>query len=203
MRIVSLAAVALLAAACSPSPAPTSSPSPTPSASATDADAEGDDSGSDEPGAPFNPAPPGAPRSYDAMSNTAMGVTQGLTITPTVSTGPNMPPGAVFAFGSGLALTTTLSPGGADFGNPAVDWSKVFPGATNSQGVTLYDVDSQVAPPGKANAVLCEGLSTLAVRTSTNSTGDTLTIAAFKGGTWPPASVDAALCGTFAYTPKP
>src|ERR1700754_3985864 len=68
--------------------------------------------GQDDPNVPFTPAPPGPPRTYEAMSKTAMSFTPGvLTVLPTAQISENMPPGAVFAFGNGITYQTTLNPG--------------------------------------------------------------------------------------------
>jgi hypothetical protein len=103
-----IAAVLLALAACGPSP----------QQAAADKEAveakQREEMGQDDPNIPFNPAPPGPPRTYEAMSKTAMSFTPGvLTLTPTAQKSENLPPGAVFAFGNGYILETTLDPGGA------------------------------------------------------------------------------------------
>src|SRR5262249_59896231 len=72
---------------------------------------------SDLPNIPFKPAPVGPPRSYEATSKTAMAFTPGvLTLTETPQKSENLPSGAVFAFGNGYTLETTLDPGSATQG---------------------------------------------------------------------------------------
>lgn len=193
MRVMLLSAVAALAlAACQKNP-------PAPEANSTAA-IESAASGQDEPGAPFNPAAPEPPRKYEAMSKTAMALTGPLTLTPTASGGPNLPPGAIFSFERGFTYTTTLMPGAATDGSPAYDWAGVMPGVSPAS-IQLYSVDSQDPAPAPGAAGLCDGIFAIAVGVTTDATGDMLHIAAFSGNEWPPANTDTALCGTYMYAP--
>ncbi len=193
-RLACLAASALVLAACDPSKS-SPAPSPTPAAEVAD-----DESGSDEPGAPFNPAPPGPPRSYEAVSKTAMALTGRLTVTPTAQTSPNMPPGAIFAFERGFSYSTTSMPGGATQGTPAFDWSKVFPGA-NPETIEMYTVEEAQPPGGTAAAGLCDHLNMIATVTTGTGATQLFQVAGIADDQWPPRDPDTAICGTFGYAP--
>jgi hypothetical protein len=162
--------------------------------------------GQDDPNIPFTPAPVGPPRTYEAMSKTAMSFTPGvLTLTPTPQRSENLPSGAVFAFGNGIIYETTLSPGGAQMGPPEQHpkWASIFidpTGAPIDVGqITLYDVDKETVPPGTPNGGLCARTSVLATYVVRSPGAEDLTIAAFQGDPWPPANAETALCGTFTY----
>jgi hypothetical protein len=162
--------------------------------------------GQDHPDAPFVPAAVGPPRTYEAMSKTAMSFTPGvLTLTPTPQKSPNLPSGAAFAFGNGITYETTLNPGGAQMGPPEQHpkWASIFIDPSGApidpEQITLYDVDTETVPPGTPNGGFCKETSFLATYTVRSPGAEDLTIAAFQGGQWPPANPETALCGTFTY----
>ena len=188
MRIA-IAAVLLALTACQPA-----AKEPTP-----------EELGQDDPNVPFKPAPVGPPRTYEATSKTAMSFTPGvLTLTPTPQRSENLPSGAVFAFGNGYILETTLSPGGAMMGQNPPDWSKIFVdpsgAAIDAEKVEFYDVDKETILPGLPNGGFCKTTSFLATYVMKSPGAEDLMIAAFEGDTWPPANVDTVLCGTFMYS---
>src|SRR5690349_7789776 len=139
---IAIAAALLALAACQPAP------------TKEEAEAKArEELGQDDPNVPFKPAPVGPARTYEATSKTAMSFTPGvLTLTPTPQRSENLPSGAVFAFGNGYTLETTLSPGGANMGQTPPDWSKIFidpSGAKiDAEKVEFYDVDNETVPPG-------------------------------------------------------
>ena len=192
MRILILAAASLLAlAACQPETKPTqeSAAAPTP-----------EEMGQDDPSIPFEPAPVGPPRTYEAMSKTAMSFTPGkLTITPTPQQSINLPSGATFAFENGLKYETVMVPGGAGMGDPVYDWKGVFPSADVSM-IEMYTVEGETIPPGLPNGGLCEKPFIFGVYPQTDAQGEVITIAVFTGNGWPPEKPDTALCGTFSYS---
>jgi hypothetical protein len=195
MRIA-IAAAILALAACQPA--------------TTRADEEArarEELGQDDPNIPFVPAPVGPPRTYEAYSKTAMSFTSGvLTLTPTPQRSENLPSGAVFAFGNGYILETTLSPGGPEIGPPEQRpiWASIFVDPSGAPidpaKVELYDVDKETIPPGAPNGGFCTKTSFLATYAVRSPGAEDLTIAAFQGDQWPPADTDAALCGTFTYS---
>jgi len=192
MRAV-VAAVLLVLGACQPAAEAPKEPTP-------------EELGQDEPG-PFVPAPVGPPKTYEAFSKTAMSFTPGvLTVTPTPQASPNLPEGAVFAFGNGIILKTTLMPGGAEQGDltKQPDWTSLFVD-TNSTGalvtvakIQMYSVDAETVPPGTPNDGLCAKTSFLATYAVVSPAAEDMTIAAFQGDEWPPKD-ETALCGTFTY----
>lgn len=193
MRLA-LAAVVLLLAACQPAEAPAAPATPTP-----------EEMGQDEPG-PFVPAPVGPAKTYEAMSKTAMSFTPGkLTVTPTPQASINLPEGAVFAFGNGIRYETTSMPGGAEQGDQAKQpkWAELFQDATGAAidpaKVMMYSVDKETVPAGAPNGGLCKATSFLATYTVASPGAEDITIAAFSGDEWPPAS-ETTLCGTFTYS---
>lgn len=192
MRLA-IAAALLLLAACQPA-----------DKAAQEARAR-EELGQDDPNIPFKAAPIGPARTYEATSKTAMSFTPGvLTFTPTPQESENLPSGAVFAFGNGYTLETTLSPGGANMGQTPPDWSKIFidpSGARiDADKVELYDVDNETVPPNSPNGGFCKKTSFLATYVIKSPGAEDLTIAAFEGDSWPPANVDTVLCGTFMYS---
>lgn len=198
MRRAATFLAATLLVACQPAsdPAPAAAPEPT-----------AEELGQDDPGIPFTPAPVGPPREYEAMSKTAMSFTPGvLKITPTPQKGENLPEGAVFTFGNGYILDTTLIPGGAMMGETPYNFAPVFIVPTGQtfkpEDVQLYSVDDELVPPGAPNGGFCDKTSFIATYTSTSPSAEDITIAAFKGDRWPPTD-ETALCGTFSYTRAP
>lgn len=197
MRALILASASLLAlAACQPETKPateTAAAQPTP-----------EEMGQDDPSVPFEPAPVGAPRTYDAYSKTAMSFTPGkLTVTETPQQSANLPPGATFAFTNGYTLKTTLMPGGAEQGGAPVDFTKIFNDLTGAPidvaKVVMYQVDEETVPAtGAPNGGFCKKTSFLATYTVKSPGAEDMTIAAFEGDSWPPAA-ETALCGTFTY----
>jgi hypothetical protein len=194
MRLAATALAALALAACQPVPTEEAK-APTP-----------EELGQDDPNVPFTPPVPAQPRTYEATSKTAMAFTPGvLTFTPTAQRSENLPPGAVFAFGNGYILATTLNPGGAEQGPPAQHpkWSSIFQDLTGApidpSRVQLYDVDSETVPKDSTNGGFCKKTSFLATYTVISPGAEDITIAAFEGDQWPPAA-ETALCGTFTYS---
>ena len=161
--------------------------------------------GQDDPGAPFVPAAVGPAKTYEAFSKTAMSFAPGgLTVTPTPQASPNLPEGAVFAFGNGITYKTTLMPGGAEQGDPAKQpkWAELFNDPSGAPidvtKIMMYSVDVETAPPGTPNGGFCAKTSFLATYTMNSATAEDMTIAAFQGDEWPPKD-ETALCGTFTY----
>jgi hypothetical protein len=198
MRIA-IAAVLLALTACGPSP----------EKAAADKEAaeakQREEMGQDDPNIPFNPAPPGPPRTYEAYSKTAMSFTPGvLTLTPTAQKSENLPPGAVFAFGNGYILETTEEPGGSTMGpsGRATNWQNVFVDPSGAEidimAINMYSVDKETIPPGTPNGGFCKKTDFLATYTVKSPGAEDMTIAAFETDVWPPAD-EKALCGTFTY----
>ena len=195
MRIA-IAAALLALSACGPSPA---------DKEAAEAK-QREEMGQDDPSMPFDPQPPGPPRTYEAMSKTAMSFTPGaLTLTPTAQKSENLPPGAVFAFGNGYTLETTEEPGGAEMGpsGRAADWQSIFVDPSGAQidvmAINMYSVDKETIPPGAPNGGFCKSTDFLATYVVKSPGAEDLTIAAFETKVWPPAD-EKALCGTFTYS---
>lgn len=196
MRIVILATASLLAlAACQPETKPaseTAAATPTP-----------EEMGQDDPDAPFEPAAVGPPRTYEAYSKTAMSFTPGvLTLTPTPQTSPNMPSGAVFAFGNGYILETTSMPGGAEMGEKPFDFTNfiIDPSGMpiDPEKIEMYSVDKETIPADAPNGGFCEKTSFIATYTVVSPGAEDVTIVAFSGHQWPPKDA-SVLCGTFGY----
>jgi hypothetical protein len=194
MRLA-IAATLLGLAACQPARPAEGARAPTP-----------EEMGQDDPGAPFNPAPPAAPRTYEDLSKTAQSFTPGvLTLTPTAQTSPNLPPGAVFAFGNGYTLETTLTPGGATMGptGKLADWAAIFIDPSGApidpEKIDTYSIDSETIPKDAPNGGFCKTTSFLATYTVKSPGAEDLAIAAFDGDQWPPKDANA-LCGTFSYS---
>jgi hypothetical protein len=198
-----VAVLSLLAlAACQP----VATPAATAASKEKPAMTEAEKNGQDDPGAPFKPAPVGPPKTYEALSKTAMSFTPGvLTITQTPPRSANLSPGAVFAFGNGITYETTLEPGAAREGgiDNKVKWAEIFIDSSGARidpdKITLYSVDSENIPPKAANGGLCKRTSFLATYLVKSTDAEDLTIAAFDGNQWPPKA-EAALCGTFTYS---
>src|SRR5690349_1922206 len=179
---IAIAAALLALAACQPAP------------TKEEAEAKArEELGQDDPNVPFKPAPVGPARTYEATSKTAMSFTPGvLTFTPTPQKSENLPSGAVFAFGNGYILETTLSPGGAEMGPPEQHpkWASIFVDPSGSpidvSKVTLYDVDNETIPKDAPNGGFCKKTSFLATYIVTSPGAQDLTIAAFDGDQWPP-----------------
>lgn len=197
MRVLILGFASLLAlAACQPETKPaqeSAAVAPTP-----------EELGQDDPDLVFEPAPVGPPRTYEAMSKTAMSFTPGkLTVTPTPQQSINLPPGATFAFENGIRYETVMVPGGAGMGDPVYDFKGVFPSAPDPVDpgtIEMYTVEGETIPPTAPNGGLCEKPFIFAVYPHTDSQGEVITIAVFTGTGWPPEKPETALCGTFAYS---
>lgn len=197
MRVLILATVSLMAlGACQPETQPASEAAavaPTP-----------EEMGQDDPSVPFEPAPVGPPRTYDAYSKTAMSFTPGtLTLTETPQASANLPAGATFAFSNGYMLKTTLMPGGAQQGGAPVNFGSIFVDLSGApidvSKVVMYQVDEETVPAsGAPNGGFCKKTSFLATYTVRSPGAEDMTIAAFEGDTWPPAA-ETALCGMFTY----
>ncbi len=192
MRLT-LAAALLALAACQPAAVTPAEPTP-------------EEMGQDDPGVVFESAPVGPAKTYEAMSKTAMSFTPGkLTVTPTPQESVNLPEGVVFAFENGITYKGTLIPGGASMGPDAkpADWANIFIDLSGKPIdpllIVMYSVDVETVPPGTPNGGLCAKAGFLATYSVTSASGEDMTIAAFEGDGWPPAS-ETALCGTFSYT---
>lgn len=196
MRILILAASLFALAACQPETKPaqeSAAAQPTP-----------EELGQDDPDIPFEPAPVGPPKTYEAMSKTAMSFTPGkLTVTPVPQQSINLPSGATFSFENGLKYETVMVPGGAGMGDPVYDWKDVFPnasGAVDVGDIEMYTVEGETIPQGLPNGGLCEKPFIFGVYPHTDSQGEVITVAVFTGNGWPPEKPDTALCGTFSYS---
>lgn len=155
------------------------------------------------PASSVMPPPVDPPRTYDAMSKTAMSFTPGaLTLAPTPQKSENIPAGAIFAFSNGITYEATSIPGRAMQGATPPDWSKVFidtSGALiDASQVQMYSVDKETVPAGAPNGGFCRETSFLATYIVRSPGAEDITIAAYQGDTWPPKD-DTALCGTFTY----
>jgi hypothetical protein len=191
MRII-IAAAVLSLAACEPAKLAEEATAPAGPAEVAPGD----------PASSFIPAPAGPPRTYEAMSKTAMSFTPGVFIlTPTQQKSENLPPGMVFAFGNGIIYETTSMPGGAMQGEKPFDWSKVIidpAGHVDASKVEMYSIDKETVPPDAPNGGLCTKTSFLATYIVRSPGAEDITIAAFQGDQWPPKE-ETALCGTFTY----
>ncbi len=154
------------------------------------------------PASSFMPAPVGPPRTYEAVSKTAMSFTPGVLImTPTQQKSENEPSGMVFAFGNGLIYETTAMPGGASQGATPFDWTNVMidpTGPVDPSKIEMFAVDREKVPPDAPNGGLCKTTSFLATYIVRTPGAEDITIAAFQGDRWPPRD-ETALCGTFTY----
>lgn len=192
-RHIGAIALAAMLASCGPASEPSPAPEPTP-----------EELGQDDPDAPFEPAPVGPPKTYEAASTTAMSFTPGtLTFTPTPQQGVNLPPGATFAFGNGYTLETTLVPGGAGMGDKPFDFSPFYANADGTPAdistVEIYSVEKETVPPAATNGGFCDKTGFIAVQTVTSPGAEDFRIIAFKSDGWP-AESEAAVCGTFNYS---
>ena len=111
---------------------------------------------------------------------------------------------------NGLTVWTELIPGGAEQAK-VIDWKALFgqevvvtgnaaPGAPT---VDMHSIFQEDVPATATNGGFCgtEPTSFIAMATGLDSVGQKfMSIAAFKGDVWPPASQDV-LCGTFNYIP--
>lgn len=200
MRLTIGILAALALTACQPETRPASEAAAAPQAAGEPTPEE---LGQDDPGAPFTPAAVDPPRTYEASSKTAMSFTPGvLTLTPTPQTGPNMPPGAVFAFGNGYILETTMEPGGATMGQKPFNFANFIIDSTGAPiepaRIVMYGVDKETVPAGSSNGGFCEKTAFLATYLVKSPGAEDLTIVAFSGDQWPPKD-ETALCGTFLY----
>jgi len=190
MRIA-IAAAVLALAACEPA-------KPGEEATAPAAD----EIGADHPASSFMPAPVGPPRTYEAMSKTAMSFTPGvLILTPTQQKSENLPSGMVFAFGNGIIYETTSMPGGALQGEKPFDFANIMidpAGPIDASKIEMFSVDKETVPPDAPNGGLCAKTSFLATYVVRSPGAEDITIAAFQGDQWPPKE-ETALCGTFTY----
>jgi hypothetical protein len=162
--------------------------------------------GQDDPNIPFKPAPVGPPRTYEATSKTAMAFTPGvLKLTETPQKSENLPSGAVFAFGNGYTLETTLEPGAATQGGSDnhVKWADIFRDSTGAQidpeKIVMYSVDKETVPAKSPNGGFCKTTSFLATYAMKSPGAEDLQLAAFQGDRWPPED-DTALFGIFMYS---
>lgn len=198
MRIRLAAASLLALAACQPETKPASE------TAATTPEPTLEELGQDDPSVPFEPAAVGPPRTYEAMSKTAMSFTPGvLTLTPTPQASPNLPSGAVFAFGIGYTLKTTSMPGGAEQGARPFDFKPfiIDPSGTpiDVSKIEMYSVDEENVPQNAPNGGFCDRTSFLATYTVRSPGAEDMTIVAFSGDVWPPKDA-SVLCGTFTYS---
>lgn len=196
MRALVVVTTSLLAlAACQPETKPASE------TAATEPTLE--EMGQDDPSVPLEPAAVGPPRTYEASSKTAMSFTPGvLTVTPTPQASPNLPSGAVFAFGNGYILKTTSMPGGAEQGAQPFDFKPFIIDTSGApidvSKIEMYGVDEETVPPNSPNGGFCDKTSFIATYAVRSPGAEDMTIVAFSGDQWPPKD-QTALCGTFLY----
>lgn len=201
MRLTATLFAALALGACQPGTTPASDAAGAPQAAG---EPTLEELGQDDPSVLFAPAAVDPPRTYEAASKTAMSFTPGtLTLTPTPQVGPNSPPGAIFAFGNGYTLETTMEPGGATMGEKPFNFSNFIVDATGApvdpERIVMYGVDKETVPAGAPNGGFCEKTSFLATYLVTSPGAEDFTIVAFTGDQWPPKD-ETALCGTFGYS---
>lgn len=197
MRLMFAASFLIMLAACG---GPTQTAEPTP-----------EEMGQDEPGAPMEPAPAPRPVTFEAMSKTAEAFTGAITLSVEPRPGPNAAPRMKIVGANGLTFITELLPGAAEQAS-VIDWKAVFgeevvvsgnapPGAPS---IDMHSVVQEDVPGTAANGGFCgkdTPTSFIAMATGLGgSGGQHMSIAAFKGDAWPPASADV-LCGTFNYIP--
>lgn len=156
-------------------------------------------------GVPVIPPPP----AFAAASDNARAVTGAVSLSAAPREADDAPRMKLVGV-NGLTYVTELLPDAAAFGE-AVDWTVLFrqdvvaaanppPGAPSVQVHTIVRED---VPLTASNGGFCgEGrTSYIALATGLERQGQPLmSIAAFRGGVWPPQSPDA-LCGVFTYTP--
>lgn len=191
MRIA-IAAAVLALAACEPAKPAVEAAAP----------AATEEVGPGHPASSFMPAPAGQPRTYEAVSKTAMSFTPGvLILTPTQQRSENLPPGMVFAFGNGITYETTAIPGGTAQGDKPFAWTNVMidpTGPVDASKIEMFAVDKETVPPDAPNGGFCAKTSFLATYVVRSPGAEDITIAAFQGDQWPPKE-ETALCGTFSY----
>lgn len=197
MRLMFAASFLIMLAACG---GPTQTAEPTP-----------EEMGQDEPGAPMEPAPDPRPVTFAAMSKTAEAFTGAITLSVEPRSGPNAAPRMKMVGANGLTFITELLPGAAEQAT-VINWKEVFgedvvvsgdapPGGPS---IDMHSVVQEDVPNTALNGGFCgkdEPTSFIAMATGLGSAGGQyMSIAAFKGNAWPPASADV-LCGTFNYIP--
>ena len=193
-----VALYAVLAAACG-APQTEAPTEPTP-----------EEMGQDDPNAPMEPPPAPNPVTFAAMSKTAEAFTGAITLTAEPRSGPNAPPAMKLVAANGLTIWTELLPGAAGQAT-VIDWKALFgqdvavsgDAAPGVASIEMHSIFQEDIPATAANGGLCgtEPTSFIAMATGLESVGQKfMSIAAFKGDVWPPASLDA-LCGTFNYIP--
>jgi len=189
MRAASLAIVLSLAlAACQPEAEQAAAPTP-------------DELGQDEPGAPL-PEVDTTPVAWDAMSKTAEAFTGPITLAKLPFTGPNDTESIRIEAANGIVYEADLIPGTA--GDTSVDWGAILavPEGQAPPPVSIYAVARETVPEGAPNGGLCDRTFALAIANlDRDGVGETMTIAAFSGETWPPVD-ETALCGTFGYAKR-
>lgn len=197
MRLMFAASFLIMLAACG---GPTQTAEPTP-----------EEMGQDEPGAPMEPTPAPRPVTFAAMSKTAEAFTGAITLSVEPRSGPNAAPRMKMVGANGLTFITELLPGAAEQAT-VINWKEIFgedvvvsgdapPGGPS---IDMHSVVQEDVPTTAANGGFCgkdTPTSFIAMATGLGpSGGQYMSIAAFKGNAWPPASADV-LCGTFNYTP--
>ena len=113
------------------------------------------------PASSFMPAPVGPPRTYEAMSKTAMSFTPGvLILTPTQQKSENLPAGMVFAFGNGDHLRDDgQCPAGRCRADKPFDWANRDDRSRGRRPIAskieMFSVDKETVPPERPMAGFC------------------------------------------------
>ncbi len=156
------------------------------------------------------PMPEAPPVRFPALSDSAKTLTGDIALSPLPRKGPDAPPEMKLVTATGVEFLTELMPGAAD-NAPGVDWKKLFgsevvttgnpgPGAPS---VDMHDIYSETVPQGAAEGGFCgdEPTAFIAMATGLEVDGQKrMSIAAFKGDTWPPEGAPQ-VCGVFSYAP--
>lgn len=156
-------------------------------------------------GVPFVPPPP----AFAAASDNARAVTGAVSLSAEPREADEAPRMKLVGV-NGLAYFTELLPEAAAFGE-AIDWTVLFrqevvatanppPGAPSVQ---VHTIVREEVPLTASNGGFCgeDPTNYIALATGLEQQGEKLmSVAAFKGGVWPPQTPDA-LCGVYTYTP--
>lgn len=160
------------------------------------------------PAGPVAVEPP--PVRFPALSDNARAVTGDIELSPLPRKGPDAPPEMKLMTATGIEFLTELMPGAA--GNaPGVDWKKLFGSEVVTTGnpprgapsVDMHDIYSETVPRGAHEGGFCgdEPTAFIAMATGLEVDGQKrMSIAAFKGDTWPPEGAPQ-VCGVFSYAP--
>lgn len=166
--------------------------------------------GKDEASAPADRPAATRPVPFDALSKTAEAFTGAITLAALQPAGPNAAPAMRLEASNGLVYETELVSGGAAQAT-AIKWADIFNAPVDVSGspapgaatVDIHAVSRETVPPGLTNGGLCGKEKTTAIAMAIPIEipgGMMMSIAAFKGGQWPPKS-ETDLCGIFNYAP--